>query len=210
MTGRCARLAVLLGSLAVLHACGGGAATTDGGHHHGDGGIVGLGPPCPANPTAHVAFNIESNIHPNDAIMIDQTTFSLVDTPAIYYAGSDVTFMEAANRDVDGHLGSHVELYFKGNKPASEELGTGTDGALQFDTVHISIFLEGESYLCCDDTTPDVYMGTISVTDYGPVGGLVQGSFEGMFDGYGSSAGDVGSATISNGSFAFTRCNDGQ
>jgi hypothetical protein len=194
-------LVAALGVLPAALGCSGGGGAAE-------GGGVGLEPPCGANPVAHVAFNIENMWHANDAVLIDQNKFAPFDTPGIYYKGNDVTSMAIYDRDQDGATGSHVEVTFQGDVESSEKLGTMTDGALQFDSVRVHIFLPGEDFICCDDTTPGTDMGTIAVTEFAMPGGLIKGTFQGNFDGASAAHGSI-SAMISNGSFAVTRCNDG-
>ncbi len=189
----------------------GGSGGSSGGS--GGGGGVGLGPPCGDNPMATVSFDIDGGGHTAEHVDFTQTTFTAADQTGIYYKKSDVTAIQAYQGAPTGNFQDpHAELYFMGNQPKTEDLGTPTQGSLQFDHVLVHLFLTGESgnedFTCCNETTPPTYSGTITVSSFGAVGEPIVGTFEGSLDGQVTDLGGV-SATITNGSFSVTRCQDG-
>jgi hypothetical protein len=194
---------VLLGSLPLVYACAAGGGGPNAGLNNGQGGAGGAVGLCGPSPVAHISFNIQSASHNNDPVAIDQMRFDSGDFPGVTHDPIFVTSMEIADRDAYDNVGNHAELVFKGFEPASEALGTSTIGLAPLDTVSIHVFLGSESYFCCNSGTSSFFGGTLSVSSFGGVGGLISGSFEGQFA---SEVTGVPYAMLTNGSFAVTNC----
>jgi len=112
-------------------------------------------------------------------------------------SGSGSALYSTADDETSGNLttatSNMFQLLFEGNTTATQTCTNGTG------PVGMGLTVNGQQYLN--------YTNTVTITEYGAVGGWIRGEFSGtIIRVNGSSPGTI--ATITNGSFRFKRLSD--